>query len=101
MEKNNFCFRMHNAQGKYVLAACDPELIGKTLRYGEVDFPVDSSFYGEEEAGEEDILEMCERAHTANFVGKRIVSMLVERDVVDKDSVLWIEDVPHVQILRF
>jgi hypothetical protein len=95
-----FFFQIHRAQGRVILAACDAGLLDRTLRFGEVDFEVSSEFYGEERADGAQILDMMERAHVANVVGKNIVDLLVENGHAHRDCVLMIEGVPHVQILR-
>ncbi len=98
--KREFCFREHKSGGSSVLAVCDADILGMTLKYGDVDFEVSPEFYGEEKADGGQILDMMERAHVANVVGRNIVDLLVENGYIDKENVLWISDVPHVQVLN-
>ncbi len=100
MKKEEFCFREHTSGTTRLLAACDAELLEKTLKFGDVDFEVSSTFYGDQKADGGQILEMIERSHIANVVGKNIVDLLVENGHARRDCVLMIEGVPHVQILK-
>jgi len=95
----SFNFREHKTANGIVLAVCDSELIDRTLKFGDVDFEVSSSFYGTEKAESGQILNLVERCHVANFVGRDIVSILKENGLIREESVLMIGDVPHVQLL--
>lgn len=99
-EGDGFCFKEHRADGKVILAVCDAEMSGKTLKFGDVDFHVSCSFYGDEGADKDEILKKVEEAEIVNVVGKKIVDMLVEKGLVNKDNILWMEDIPHVQIVK-
>ena len=97
---NMFISKTHKDQGKTILAICDNGLLGKTLRFGEVDFDVSESFYGGEESDGDEILEKIGKADMVNVVGKEIVDLLIREGMVDEKCVLWMGDVPHVQIIR-
>ncbi len=94
-----FCFREHKSGVSTVLAVCDAELLGKALKYGDVDFEVDISFYGEERADAEQIMDMAERSHVMNVVGEKIVSLLAENGIIDRKSALMLGNVPHIQVM--
>ncbi|MCD6496424.1 MAG: DUF424 family protein, partial [Candidatus Aenigmarchaeota archaeon] len=64
----SFNFREHKTANGILLAVCDSELIDRTLKFGDVDFEVSSSFYGTEKAESGQILNLVERCHVANFV---------------------------------
>ncbi len=98
--EGEFCFREHRTGTGMLLAVCDAELLNRKLKYGDVDFEVSDSFYGKERASGEQVLDMLERSHVANVVGKKAVGLLVEKGQTTMDAVLMIGDVPHVQLLR-
>lgn len=88
-------------QGSHVLvAACDAELLGKTLKHGKISFEVRRSFYGGSLMQVEDAVELIRRATTANLVGSNIVKMVVEEGLVHPQAVLLISGIPHAQIVR-
>lgn len=97
---SKFISKTHKAQGKTLLAICDNGILGKTFRFGKVDFNVSESFYGGEKSDGEEILEKVGKADMVNVVGKGIVDLLIRQGMVDEKCVLWMGEVPHVQIIR-
>jgi hypothetical protein len=100
-EKKGFCFRLHNTGGKSIMAVCDVALLGKKIKFKNIDFDVSSSFYGDSRAGSDEILAKVREADIVNVVGKDIVELLVKNMLVDEKCVLRMGEVPHVQIVRF
>jgi len=98
--EDRFCFRVHKAGGKCILAFCDSALSGKTLKLGSLDFPVSDTFYGKECCGAAEILVMLREADIVNAVGERSVELLVGNGFASRECVLMIGDVPHVQAIR-
>lgn len=103
MEKQKpFFFKMHQCQGRMILAACDASLMGKVLCHGKgegkAEFDICPEFYGREKADAAQIAEMTSQAHTCNFVGKYIIDALAQAGVIRKENAIMIGGkVPHVQ----
>ncbi|MFO7872633.1 MAG: DUF424 family protein [Candidatus Undinarchaeales archaeon] len=90
-------------QGKgseQVLAACDEELLGKTFSEGSLKLEVSKSFYGGDKMEIETFAELLEKATNSNLVGEKTVTKAVELGLVLKDSIVKIQNIPHVQILK-
>ena len=87
--------------GKSVLLAiCDAEIIGKTLRKGKIVFHVKEKFYKGAKVSIEEALSMIENASIVNMIGKNVVDKAVEKGYVHPEAVLNIEGIPHAQIVR-
>lgn len=92
--------RIHKVPGKgEVVAACDCELLNKTLAFGNLEIFVDDKFYGNNQATEEELIIALKNAENANLIGKKVVSVAVRCGAAEQDSCLMIGDIPHVQIL--
>ena len=65
-----------------LLAICDSEMLGKTLRQGKISF------------------HMIENSTIVNIVGKNCVKRAIAKGYVHPDAVLQIEGVPHAQIVK-
>lgn len=89
--------RIHVRGIEVLVAACDADLLGKTLREGELRLHV-SSFYDGEEVEEEEFIEQLRRATIGNLVGNETVAAASRAGLVSEDGVLWIEGVPHAQL---
>ncbi len=93
-----FACRFFEKDGLF--AACDKEILGKTLKFGEVDFEIKKSFYFEKFVGVDEIKEFWGMAKIINLVGNRVVKLSIEEKLINKESVKIIDGVPHVQIYR-
>ena len=83
-----------------LLAACDKELLGKKLKFGEVDFEIKESFYFEKFIGCDELINLLKEASMVNLIGSKVVGHLVEKGIVNRNSVKLIDGVPHIQIYK-
>ncbi|MDI9394033.1 MAG: DUF424 domain-containing protein [Euryarchaeota archaeon] len=87
--------------GEHVLvAACDEEVLGKTLKYGNTTVEINRAFYGGELVSEEELQKALEEATTANFFGEKTIKCAIKCGLVDPDSVIMIDCIPHAQVFR-
>jgi len=87
--------------GDYVLlAACDEELLGKTLRDGKLVFKVREEFYKGPKMPVEDAVELMRESTIVNMIGANIVNKAIEEGMVHPEAVLEISGVPHAQIVK-
>ena len=87
--------------GKDILVAvCDKDLIGKTLRDGKIKLEVKKEFYGDRLTTLEEAAKALSEANTGNIVGKKSVKIAIERNLVDSSAVIHIAGIPHVNIIR-
>ncbi len=87
--------------GRHVLLAiCDAELLGKTLRDGDVVFKVQEEFYKGVKVSVDEAVELIKQSTIVNMVGDRIVKRAIERGFVHPEAVLKISGIPHAQIVK-
>jgi hypothetical protein len=87
--------------GKSVLLAiCDAEILGKTLREGKIVFCVKEEFYKGARVNIEEAVSMIQNSTIVNMVGKNVVKKAIEQGYVHPEAVLNIEGVPHAQIVK-
>ena len=87
--------------GEYVLlAACDEELLGKTLRHGKLVFKIKEEFYKGPKMPVADAVELMKESTIVNMVGANIVNKAIEEGLVHPEAVLKISGVPHAQIVK-
>jgi hypothetical protein len=88
--------------GKNVLLAmCDCEILGKTLREGKIVFHVKDEFYNGGRLTIEEALNMIGNSNIVNMIGKNCVTKAIQEGYVHPQAVLNIEGVPHAQIMKF
>ena len=83
-----------------LLAICDSEILGKTLREGKIVFHVKEEFYNGGRVNIEEAVEMIENSNIVNMVGKNCVEKAIQKGYVHPEAVLKIEGVPHAQIVK-
>jgi uncharacterized protein len=84
-----------------LLAICDCELLGRTLREGKIVFQVKDEFYNGRKASVEEAIGMINNSTIVNLVGKCCVEKAIAEGYVHPEAVLKIEGIPHAQIIKF
>jgi hypothetical protein len=85
------------SKGEVVVAACDPELLGKCFKEGRLVLDVKKEFYQGNLLSVEEALSTIESSTIANIVGERIVSNAIKAGLICEESVLRVSKVPHAQ----
>lgn len=83
-----------------LLAICDCEVLGRTLKEGKITFHVKDEFYNGGKVSLEEAMAMIANSTIVNMVGKNCVGKAIERGYVHPEAVLHIEGVPHAQIVK-
>lgn len=94
------CLKVFRQKQCVLVAACDHDLLGKTFRDGKLKLDVDKKFYGEDLSTIEEAMTAIEKADISNLVGTRVVAAAVKRGIVDRQAVVTIAGIPHVQVMK-
>ncbi|MDE1869490.1 MAG: DUF424 family protein [Candidatus Micrarchaeota archaeon] len=97
-------FKVHKTEKGDMIAMCDEELLGKEFSEGKVilDLKTYSDFYKGELMSKKQIASALDVAalYSANIVGKESVEVMLEKGVVEEDSVKTVKKVPFVQVYK-
>lgn len=83
-----------------VLAICDAELLGRTLRQDKIVFQIKGEFYNGGKTTVEEAVAMINSSNIVNMVGCKCVDRAIQKGYVHPEAVLNIEGVPHAQIVK-
>lgn len=83
-----------------LLAICDSDLLGKTLREGKIVFHVKDEFYNGGKVSLEEAVNMIENSTIVNLVGKNCIEKAILKGYIHPEAVLQISGVPHAQIVK-
>ena len=83
-----------------LLAVCDCELLGKTLREGKIVFHIKDDFYNGGKTTVDEAMGMIDNSTIVNLVGKVCVEKAIAHGYVHPEAVIKIEGVPHAQIMK-
>ena len=92
--------KIHKNQNGTVFAACDEEILGKTLKQGTIEFFVSEKFYKEEKVSEQELRKRLKSFDNINLIGNKAVQIAIEEQLLDEKSILYIEKIAHAQIFR-
>lgn len=90
--------RLYVKDSEVLLAACDEELLGTTLRSDGMKLTVSRIFYHSETVDDDRLKELMRSATSMNLVGNRTVSIARELELVGKTLVVG--GVEHAQVVR-
>ena len=91
--------KIHVRGGERLLAACDEELLGRTLTEGEKRLKISEAFYHGETVSEDAFRERMKSVTVMNLTGDRTVGIAKEAGYVSQDSVMTIDGVEHAQVV--
>jgi uncharacterized protein len=84
-----------------LLAVCDCDLLGRTLREGKIVFHVKDEFYNGRKATVDEAVGLINNSTIVNLVGKNCVGKAIAKGYVHPEAVIKIEGIPHAQIVKF
>jgi hypothetical protein len=83
-----------------LLAICDCDLLGKTLRENKIVFHIKDEFYNGGKVSVEEAVNMIENSTIVNLIGKNCVQKAISKGYVHPEAVLKISGIPHAQIVK-
>jgi hypothetical protein len=92
--------KKYDTEGQIMIAVCDMNILGKKFREGKLVLKLDSSFYKGDEANETEVKDALSSATIANIAGEKAIACAVECGCIDPDAVIFIEGIPHAQMIR-
>lgn len=91
--------KVYRVGEEVLVAVCDEGLLEKEFFEGDVHLKVSKDFYGEEHADYDEVVSALGDATIANLVGKQSVACAVENGFADAKDVIFIQGMPHVQMV--
>jgi uncharacterized protein len=91
--------KVYRIDNEVLVAVCDEGCMGKEYTEGDLSLKVSKAFYGEEPADRDEVVSALCEATIANIVGEQSVACAVENGFVEVDRIIYIEGVPHVQMV--
>lgn len=81
-----------------LLAISDASIVGKTFGK-ELKLTVSKEFYSERFCGEEEVIKLIRTATIVNAIGKEIIAVMLEKNFITEENVLYISNIPHAQVV--
>jgi len=91
--------KVYNVDRDVLVAVADEDCLGKKFTEDQACLDVTKDFYGTQHADRDEVLSALQEATIANIVGKESVALAVENGFINVEDVLFIEGVPHAQMV--
>lgn len=91
--------KVYNIDREILVAVADEDCLGKEFFEDEVHLEVSRNFYGDQHADYDEVVSALKEATIANLVGKESVACAVENGFVNASDVIYIQGVPHAQMV--
>ncbi|MBR9699997.1 DUF424 family protein [Candidatus Woesearchaeota archaeon] len=91
--------KKHISGGKTVLAVCDSEILGKKFEEKGLQLDLSAGFYKGEEMSEENLRNQLADTYALNIVGVKSIDFFLKEGLANKEHLLVIEGIPHIQII--
>jgi uncharacterized protein len=101
LNKDIFAARMTKYRDSLMINICDADLVGKTLRQGDIVISLSQDYFQEQIIGEETAAELLIKCSIANLVGEKIVARALSMRLAKDVSVKRICGVPFLMIFKF
>jgi len=88
---------IHQASGRRVVAICDDDLLGKQFEEGEKILDLSADFYKGEQKSEEETIKIMKTETNLNLVGEQTIKLALKEEIITKDNVRTIKDIPYAQ----
>ena len=89
--------KVYTRGAEVLVAACDSDVVGKTLKEGELRLHV-SSFYEGEDVTPEEFIRQLKLATIGNLVGEETIKAARRAGLIGDDGIIMVAGVPHAQI---
>lgn len=92
-----YCMKIHESGKTHITAICDEELIGKRFEDHELQLEVYERFYKDKIIDDKKAVESMKNAEVLNIIGRRIVNLAVQNNLIEKENISYVGKVPHAE----
>ncbi len=92
--------KKYETERHLIVAVCDKEILGKKFHEGEFTLKLEPSFYKGSDVSESEVKEVLSCATIANIAGEKAIACAVECGCIEPETVIFIEGIPHAQMIR-
>ena len=100
ISRQRYCYvKIHQRGNEVIVAACDEELLGRTIYHGDLKIQISESFYKGKKIPLEYIVDYIKRGTIINLIGNNVVDEVSKSIPIISDAAIEIGGIKHVQIV--
>ena len=100
-DEKQYIARTIKYENTILLNICDEELLGKTVKGGNVDMEISRDYFGGEKVNEDEAIKLVRRSSIINLAGSRIVEKVVNQKLASERAVKRVGPVSFLMIYKF
>ncbi len=93
--------KIHNRNEIVTVACCDEELLNKVFKEGNLRLEISNHFFGGSLINLDDAIDILKQASYFNIVGENIITKAIDSQILTKESVRKINNVPMAMKMMF
>lgn len=98
----NYLIKIHKSY-RFVIAICDKEIYGKKFEDENIQLDLTNNFFNGEEVNENELIDLInvysQEDATFNIVGERSTSLALQINLISKEGIKKINNIPYAFIL--
>jgi len=95
----NFIVSKKSGPHGLLIVVTDKDILGKKFSKGKVQIDLTQEFYQGEEMDEKQVVKLFVEARHLHFTGKHAVGLGINKDLVNANNVLFVQKVPHAEVV--
>lgn len=95
-----YYIKIHQAQGKRVIALCDENILGMTFEDGDLRLKVSEIFYKGDLLNIEELKEFIQEYTSLNAIGENIINELIKLGNINANKILKVKGVPYAMVFE-
>mgnify|MGYP005832648251 FL=1 len=92
--------KVYETEQEVLVAVCDEKYLDREFEEGDIALKVTKGFYGDKHASYEEVADALKSATIANLVGEESVACALEQGIIESDHIIYVQNVPHAQMVR-
>ncbi|MEK6950521.1 MAG: DUF424 family protein [Nanoarchaeota archaeon] len=94
-----FVVAQKNGPQGLLLIVTDQEILGQKFEEGKRQLDLSPAFYQGKAMSREEVKKLLSQAQHLHLTGTRAVALALEEDLICSKNILWIQGVPHVEVV--
>lgn len=94
-----FSYNIFRSGDDIILAISDKAIVGKIFEGNDIQLEVSEEFYSGKTCSDKEAVKLIKSATIINAVGNNIISLMLEKKLIEKNKVLDIGGILHAQIV--
>lgn len=96
----DFIVAVKQSQFGLLVVVTDADIIGKKFEEDRLQLDLTKKFYQGETESKEEVKQLLKKARHVHLTGKGALAIGVEMDLVDSKKIIFIDKIPHAEVMN-